>query len=70
MKHENIYIFINKSINYLWFIVYSPDELIIKAATTMAAARTSSPTLSNEAPQYLECHVQGFQKNALTILFF
>ena len=31
--------FINKSINYLLFRVYSPDELMIKAATMMTAAR-------------------------------
>ena len=31
--------FVNKSINYLLFRVYSPDELMIKAATSMAAAR-------------------------------
>ena len=30
---------INKSINYLLFRVYSPDELMIKAARTMAASR-------------------------------
>ena len=44
VKHilENVKIFIfvvNKSINYLLFRVYSTDELMIKAATTMAAAR-------------------------------
>ena len=31
--------FINKSISYLLFRVYSSDELMTKAATTMAAAR-------------------------------
>ena len=39
---ENVKIFIfvvNKSISYLLFRVYSTDELMIKAATTMAAAR-------------------------------
>ena len=39
---ENVKIFIfvvNKSINYLLFRVYSTEELMIKAATTMAAAR-------------------------------
>ena len=38
---ENVKIFIfvvNKSINYLLFRVYSTEELMIKAATTMAAA--------------------------------
>ena len=39
---ENVKIFIlvvNKSINYLLFRVYNTEELMIKAATTMAAAR-------------------------------
>ena len=39
---ENVKIFIfvvNKSISYLLFRVYSTEELMIKAATTMAAAR-------------------------------
>ena len=39
---ENVKIFIfvvNKSISYLLFSVYSMEELMIKAATTMAAAR-------------------------------
>ena len=39
---ENVKIFIfvvNKSINYLLFRVYSTEELMIKAAATMAAAR-------------------------------
>ena len=39
---ENVKIFIfvvNKSISYLLFRVYSTEELMIKAATMMAAAR-------------------------------
>ena len=39
---ENVKIFIfvvNKSLNYLLFKDYSTEELMIKAATTMAAAR-------------------------------
>ena len=45
---ENVKIFIlvvNKSINYLLFRVYSTEELMIKAATTMAAAGFSSLAL-------------------------
>ena len=39
---ENVKIFIfvvNESINYLLFRIYSTEELMIKAAKTMAAAR-------------------------------
>ena len=45
---ENVKIVIlvvNKSINYLLFRVYSTEELMIKAATTMAAAGFSSLAL-------------------------
>ena len=40
LENVKIFIFIvNKSISYLLFRVYSTEELMIKAATTMAAAR-------------------------------
>ena len=49
LENVKIVIFVvNKSIKYLLFRVYSTDELMIKAATAMAAARMERSELGQQ----------------------